>query len=262
MNLGIEGRLALITGAGRGLGKSIAINLAKEGVRIAAISRTQKDLDSLLGELSSYSEGHHAVACDLTKDGAPDFAIEDVRKNFGHPDIAINNLGGTLDIKDPFCSLQDWRKVWRFNLEVAIEINNLLIPYMVENKWGRIVNMSSVSSLENHGPITYCSIKAALTAYSRSMGRVLAPDGVVMTSLLPGAVFTEGGYWDDTSKDNPEHVRKYLDERMAIKRFGTLDEIGSVAAFLCSNQISFCVGSSFLVDGGQGKCFQEHGGAS
>ena len=98
-------------------------------------------------------------------------------------------------------------------------------------------------------------MKAALTAYTRSMGRVLAPDGIIMIAVLPGAVFTEKGYWDITSKTNPEHVRKYLSERMAIKRFGTLDEIGTVVTFFCSQHASFCVGSTVVIDGGQGRCF-------
>ena len=259
MDLGIKGKRALVTGGARGLGKSIAINLAKEGAKVCVISRTEEDLSQTLTELGGEDHGHLALPYDLISEGAPKEAVKELQERFGNPDIVINNLGGTLDIKDPFCSIEDWRRVWRFNLEVTIELNNLLIPYMKDQGWGRIVNVSSISSLENQGPVTYCSIKAALTAYSRSMGRVLAPDGVVMTSILPGAVFTDGGYWDYTSKNNPEHVKKYLEERMAIKRFGTLDEIGSVATFLCSNQISFCVGSSFLVDGGQGKCFQEHG---
>ena len=140
-------------------------------------------------------------------------------------------------------------------MEVAIELNNCVIPHMKEQKWGRIVNISSISSLENQGPVPYCSIKSALTAYSRSMGRVLAPEGIIMTSVLPGAIFTDGGYWDKTSVTDPEHVKKYLNERMAIKRFGTLDEIGNVVTFLCSQQASFCVGSMVPVDGGQGRCF-------
>ena len=258
MDLGIKGKRALITGASRGLGRSIALNLAKEGVKIAVVSRTEQELNGLVKEIGGKEEGHYFIVCDLTEDRKPEEVCKELQQKFGNPDIVINNLGGTMDIKDPFYSIKDWRKLWRFNIEVAIELNNLLTPYMKEQKWGRIVNISSISSLENQGPVPYCTIKAGLTAYSRSMGRVLSSDGIVMTSLLPGAVFTEGGYWDCTSQNNPEHVKKYLEERMAIKRFGTLDEIGTIVTFLCSQHVSFCVGSSFLVDGGQGKCFQNH----
>ena len=253
MNLGIKNKRALITGASRGLGESIAINLAKEQVKVAVIARTEKDLKKLVAKMGGEKMGHFYYVCDLTKDGVPEKAVREITKKFGHPDILVNNLGGTLMVNDPFCSLADWRKVWRINVEVAIELNNLLIPNMIKNKWGRIVHVSSISALEGQGPITYSAAKAALTAYSRSMGRFIAPDGVIMTSVLPGAVFTEGGYWNMASKDKPEHVRKYLDERMAIKRFGRPDEIGAVVTFLCSELASFCVGSTVVVDGGQGK---------
>lgn len=255
MDLGIKNKYALVTGAGRGLGKSIALNLAKEGVKVAAVSRTKSELDDLSKEMGGREKGHYTIACDLTLEGMTKKVVEELQENFGNPDILVNNLGGTLDIKDPLCPISDWRKIFRFNLEVAIELNNLLIPNMKKQKWGRIVNISSISSLENQGPVTYCTVKAALTAYSRSMGRVLAPDGIIMTAVLPGAVFTEKGYWDITSKTNPEHVQKYLDERMAIKRFGKLDEIGIIVTFLCSQHASFCVGSALVVDGGQGRSF-------
>ena len=88
-----------------------------------------------------------------------------------------------------------------------------------------------------------------------SLGRYVSPDGINISSVLPGAVYTDGGYWDTTSKTRPEHVEKYLKERMAIQRFGEPEEIGRIVAFLCSEHASFIVGSAFTVDGGQGRCF-------
>jgi 3-oxoacyl-[acyl-carrier protein] reductase len=255
MDFGIKDKKAIVTGGGRGLGRGIALNLAKEGVKVAVVSRTPADVESIIKEMGGRKAGHYGVALDLTKEGGPAELVKLLKKEFGDPDIVVHNLGGTLEITDPFCSIEDWRKVWRFNLEVAIKLNLLLLPKMKAKKWGRIVHISSISSMENHGPVSYCSIKAALTAYSRSIGRVVAPDGIIVTAVLPGAVFTEKGYWDIASKEKPEHVRKYLDERMAIKRFGTLDEIGTVVTFLCSEQASFCVGSIVPVDGGQGRSY-------
>lgn len=255
MDLGIEGKIALVTGAGRGIGYGIALNLAKEGAKIVAISRTKSELDDLITKMGGAKKGHYAIACDLTEEGMPQKVISDMRGNVGHPDIVVNNLGGTLNITDPFCSIYDWRKVWRINMEVGIEINNLVIPHMKKKKWGRIVNISSISSMEQHGPAPYCSVKAALTAYTRSMGRLLSSFGIIMVAILPGAVFTEKGFWDIASKERPEHVKKYLNERMAIKRFGAVDEIATVAAFFCSEHASFCVGSIVPIDGGQGRGF-------
>lgn len=253
MDLGIAGRKALVTGAGRGLGRSIASCLAKEGVSVAVVSRTRADIDDFL---AAHEGGHVGIACDLMQDGAPSKVVTELRARLGSPDIVVHNVGGTLDITDPFCSAADWRKVYRFNLEIAIELNLLLVPHMQKQKWGRVVHVSSIASLENQGTVPYCAVKAALNAYARSFGRFVSPDGVSVSAVLPGAVFTAGGYWDHASRNRPDHVAKYLDERMAIRRFGRPEEIGEVVAFLCSEHASFVVGSAVLVDGGQGRAFQ------
>lgn len=255
MNLGIKNKKALVTGASRGIGEAIAQALAKEGVKVAMVARTKSALAKVVEKMEKESKGHVALPADLTASGMPKKVIKNLQKNFGYLDIVVNNIGGALDITDPLCKVTDWRKVWRLNMEVAIEINNLVIPQMKKRGWGRIVNISSIASLENQGTVPYCSIKAALTAYSRSMGRFLAPFGIIMTCVLPGAIFIEGGYWDKTAKERSDHVKKYLSERMAIKRFGKPSEVGEVVAFLCSQQASFCVGSMVAIDGGQGRCF-------
>ncbi len=115
------------------------------------------------------------------------------------------------------------------------------------------MHVSSISAMENHGPVTYCAVKAALTAYTRSFGGVVAPDGVVVSAILPGAVFTEGGYWDQASRERPDHVRNFLAERQRIGRFGRPEEIGDCVAYLCSELASFGTGSIVPVDGGQGR---------
>jgi len=197
-----------VTGAGRGLGKSIAINLAKEGVKVVVVSRTESYLKEVLEEMGGENEGHYMIVCDLMGEGAPQKVFEEIKEKFGEPDILVNNLGGVLDIRDPFCSLDDWKKTYRINLEVAIELNNLVIPYMESKGWGRIVNVSSTAGMENNGPITYCTMKAALTAYTRSLGRVLAKSGIVMSAIMPGAVLTKGGDWDKVLKGKTRTCRK------------------------------------------------------
>lgn len=256
MDLGLKGKKALITGAGRGIGRSASLCLAREGANIFAVSRTASQIKSLVKETGGADSGHFGIGMDLMQENAPAKLADKLKKsNFWPVDIVIHNIGGTLDVADPFCSIDEWRKVWRFNMEIAIELNLLLIPSMRKKKWGRIIHVSSISSMENHGPVSYCSAKAALTAYTRSIGRVLAPDGIVVTAVLPGAVLTGGGYWDIALKKHPKHVQKYLAERMAIHRLGMPDEIGNAIAFLCSKEASFFIGSIVPIDGGQGRSY-------
>jgi NAD(P)-dependent dehydrogenase (short-subunit alcohol dehydrogenase family) len=253
MDLGIAGRRALVTGGGRGLGAAIAACLAREGARVAIVARTAADLERVMGEMDG--AGHYALCTDLSAEGAPTRVLLQLEREFGPLDIVVHNLGGTLDITQPDCSLDDWRRLWRLNLEVALEINLRVLPPMRAQKWGRVVHISSIAAMENQGPVPYCAIKAALTAYTRSMGRVVASDGVVMSAILPGAVFTQGGYWDLTARRRPEHLKRYLAERMAIGRLGRPEEIARAVAFVCSEAASFFVGSIVPIDGGQGRSF-------
>ena len=256
MDLGISGKRALITGGGRGLGRSMAVCLAREGAKVAVVARSSNDVESLVREVGGSGQGHLGLALDLIPEGAPERLLDTLgSRSFGPIDIVVHNMGGSLNIKDPFCSIEDWRRLYRFNFEVAVEINRLLVPGMVERKWGRVVHISSISAMENHGPVPYCALKAALTAYTRSFGGVVAPDGVVVSAVLPGAVFTKNGYWDEVSKSNPEHVRKFLSERQRIGRFGRPDEIGNWVTFMCSDLASFNTGAIVPVDGGQGRGF-------
>jgi 3-oxoacyl-[acyl-carrier protein] reductase len=255
MNLGIQGKLALVTGAGRGLGEGICHSLAKEGARILATSRTASDLDALVVQLGGTTAGHLSLPLDIAAEDGPARLLAFLQEKNLQPDIVINNVGGNLGFTDPLGPVGEWRQVMRLNVEVPLEINRALIPYMRATKWGRICHVSSISALENQGPPAYCAAKAALNAYVRSLGRYVSADNVILTTVMPGAVFTKDGYWDTASRERPAHVEKYLNERMAIRRFGRVEEIADLVTFLCSENASFCVGSCVLADGGQGRVF-------
>jgi NAD(P)-dependent dehydrogenase (short-subunit alcohol dehydrogenase family) len=256
MDLGIRGKIALVTGAGRGLGQGICAALAAEGCRVVACSRTERDLLELVDSLGGAAAGHRGLPIDLAAEDGPRRLLDFIHDNQIPPAIVVNNVGGSLDISDPLGPLEEWRAVMRINVEVPLELNRGLIPEMRSRGWGRVCHISSIAGLENQGPPAYCAAKAALNAYVRSVGRFVAADNVILTSVMPGAVFTPGGYWDHAARERPDHVRKYLAERMAIHRFGRIEEVSGLVTFLCSEQASFCVGSCFLVDGGQGRVFQ------
>jgi len=256
MELGIQGKRALVTAASRGIGREIAKHLSEEGVQVAVCGRTEDDIASLVEEMGGTEKGHYGLVLDLEPEGSVDTLMAALKENFGDIDIAVHNLGSTLEIRDPLCSVADWRRIWRINVEVAIELNLHLVPMMQDKDWGRIVHIASTASIENNGPITYCTAKAALAAYSHSFGRVLAPSNIVMSSVLPGAVYTEGGSWDLAKDERPEHVENYLKERCPAKRFGTEREISPMVLLLCSQLATFCQGANMPVDGGQIRSYR------
>ncbi len=255
MEMGIKNRRALVTGGARGIGEAIAFDLAKEGAKVVVTSRNKADLDKVLERMGGRKAGHEAFVVDLTVDGEPEKLIKKIEKKFGLLDIVVNNIGDTLGRTDHFAGKKDWKDVYRLNLEVGVEINNLVIPGMRERKWGRIVNVTAGAALENSGPVPYCSMKAAMTTYTRSTGRILAMLGgdVVMSALLPGVVITKGGHWDTVMKERPEHAQKYLKDRCPLGRFGKPEEISPMAVLLCSERATFCHGGIYLVDAGQAK---------
>lgn len=258
MDLGLSGKTALVTGAGRGLGSRIAAVLASEGATILSVSRSGPHLEESHAALAD-SGPHAFVALDLEKPESLPLLFAWLDGQERNVDVVINNVGGTLDVSDPFATVDDFMDVMWINLGVAIAINRKLIPGMTARKWGRICHVSSISALENQGPPAYCAAKAATNAYVRSVGRYVAKDNVIVTGIMPGAVLTEGGYWDLASETRPDHVSSFLSERMAIQRFGTELEIADAVAFLVSDLSSFMVGSVLLADGGQGRSFTAEG---
>jgi NAD(P)-dependent dehydrogenase (short-subunit alcohol dehydrogenase family) len=255
MDLGLAGKRALVTASGRGLGRHIARLLADEGVTVAVCARTARDVEAVVDELGGQSRGHFGRVCDLAAHGAPTRFARELQDAFGAPDIVVHNLGGTLAIKDALCPVEDWQRVWRVNFEVAAELNRVLVPTMQDRKWGRVVHIGSAAGLENSGPVSYCVAKAALTAYTRSLGRVLAPDRVVVSTVLPGALLTEGGSWERAMVERPEYVARYIAERCPRGSFGTAAEVAPMVVFLCSDLAAFCEGSIVPIDGGQSRHF-------
>ena len=200
MKLNITGKNALITGGCNGIGRSISLALAKEGVNLIVTTRDKSKVKNFVKEISSFKINLEIIEVDFHKKNWKMNFKKKIEKKKLH--ILVNNAGHTCDITDPYCDIKDWNKVIGLNFLTPVEICNMAIPQMKKNNWGRIVNITSCAGLENSGPVTYCVSKAQLTAYSRTMGRILATENenIVMSAIFPGVVATKGGHWEKKQK--------------------------------------------------------------
>lgn len=253
MNLEIKGKNALVTGGCNGIGKSISLQLAKEGANLIVTTRNKSKIKGFIKEIKKFDTKIEIIEVDFHKKNWEKKFKKKISKLKLH--ILVNNAGHTCGITDPYCNIDDWYKVIGLNFLTPVQICNMVIPQMKKNNWGRIVNITSCAGLENSGPVTYCVSKAQLTAYSRTMGRILATENenIVMSAVFPGVIATEGGHWEKKQKDDPEHVKRYLKNRTPLNRFGSEKEIANVVTFYCSQLASFSHGAIVPVDGGQSK---------
>lgn len=256
MDFGIKGKKALVVGASKNIGAAIAVALAAEGCKVTIVARDADRLKKLVAKLGGKKKGHHFLSANLLDNGVPTRTAKELLKNSGGFDIIVHNIGGALGLKDPLGSIEDWSKVWQFNVGIAIEMNRLLIPEMKKKGWGRIIHISSIaaktgeSTSKNGGALPYVAAKAYLNAYAKGLGRELAEDNIVVSALMPGVILAEGKYWDRLRKSKPLVVKEYLRQHSAIGRFGKPDEIAPFAVLLASKQAAFAAGSIIPIDGG------------
>ncbi len=253
MKLGINKKNAFITGGANGIGEAISIDLAKAGANIYVTSRSQKNILDLKKKLKKYGVKVDGVIVDFLK---KNYLIK-IKKflQSKNIEILVNNAGHNLNITNPYCSKKDWNDVLELNFFNSVNLCNYLIPKMKKNGWGRIVNITSCAGLENMGPVTYGVAKSALTAYTRTMGRILATESknIVMSAVFPGVVITKGGHWDKILKNDPKRAKKYIKERMPLGRFGKPSEISPIVVFHCSELASFSHGAIVPADAGQSR---------
>lgn len=229
MNLGIEGRTALVVGASRGIGMEVARELRAEGCRVVTVARTGKtDLNM-----------------DLMAQGQPALLIAAL--GLTPPDIIAHVLGGSQGITQTMAPAEDWAKVWRLNIGIAHDINCAFIPRMQANRWGRIIHLSSNAQRVGTGYCPYTSAKAALDGYVKAVSREFSKDGVIITAVAPGIVHTPGRYYASLdSKQQTDYFNKYI----PTHRFGRAEEVAKLVAYAASEHAAYMAGSIIQIDGG------------
>jgi 3-oxoacyl-[acyl-carrier protein] reductase len=251
LEINLKNKIALVTGGATGIGKGIAEALSNSNASVIITSRSNKNLQIAQKKLNNNCSGYNL---DLSKPKDLITLYKKIKKKYGSIDILINNIGHTLGIKNPFASAKDYQKVMDLNFFTAVNVTNQFIKDMKRKNWGRIINISSIAGLEISGPSTFNASKAALTAYTRSVGRQLAIEkrNIVMTSVAPGVIPTEKGHWNSKNLKS-KHAKNYLKNRTALGRFGTIDELTGIIVFLSSDKASFFHGSIIQPDGGQSR---------
>lgn len=249
MDLNIKNRLALVTGASKGIGRAIAAALAREGARVILVARSQEELEAVRKKIATPERPHHVIPVDLMTENGVERLVKTITTDLGEPDIMVHNLGGSFGLS-AFAPAEDWKKVWHFNVGIGHELNRAFIPGMVKRRWGRIVHLSTLSTITYGGYAPYVSAKCALDGYVKSVNREVSKDNVILSAVAPGAIYSEGRYFAKIQKEKPEELEDYFKNHLPIKRLGTAEEIAPVVAFLCSDFASFMAGSIVRIDGG------------
>ncbi len=246
MNLELKGKNAVVTGASKGIGKSIALALAREGVNVAICARGKEALDATKQEI--YKEGVivYERVCDVGNLETLSEFLENARVKLGSVDILVNNVSA-LNFGD---ENRDWEASLNIDLMASVRATKQVVPWMKESGNGSILYISSISGLESGSPASYAAVKAALISYSKTMAVQLAPHNIRVNTIAPGSIEFEGGLWDYMKQNNKALYNMALNS-VPSGRLGTPDEIGKVAAFIVSPCASWITGACLSVDGGQ-----------
>ena len=248
VNLGIEGKVALVTAATRGIGLGIAKALAAEGAKVSVVARTAPDVERIAREIGGFG-----IAADvLTPEGSKK-AVEETEHNLGRIEILVNNMGARAGTSWKDTGIDEFEKAFRGNLVVSARMTSLVLPGMVEHGWGRVVVISSIYGRESGGAPAYNAAKAAENSYVKSLALEVAARGVTVNSVAPGGVLWKGGGWHRRQEADPEGVAEFVRREMPMGRFGTVEEVADVVTFVCSTQASLVNGACIAVDGGQGR---------
>jgi 3-oxoacyl-[acyl-carrier protein] reductase len=253
VNLGLDGKVALVCGASRGLGRAIAQELAAEGAAVALCSRDAERLAAAARELGPEAL---AVPADLAVSGEPTRVVDAVVQRVGRLDVLVANTGGPPAGTHDTLSLEDWDRATALLLRSTVELAAAALPGMKERRWGRVLVVTSVAVKQPvDNLILSNSLRAAVTGYAKTLAREVAPNGITVNTILPGYTATERVVElnrADAEREGiePEEVEARLEASIPLGRLAEPEEFAALAAFLASERASYITGGAFAVDGG------------
>lgn len=243
----LDGRVAVITGASKGLGKQMAEALAQAGATIVVAARNRELLEKVKAGIEDRGGKAHAFAADIRKEAEVSRFAEQVRAQAGAPDILINNAG--INLRKPLheFTLEEWHRVMQTNLDSAFLCTRAFVPGMIGKKFGRIINMTStMAHVALPGRSAYCATKFGLLGMTKALALELAPHGITVNGISPGPFATE---MNTVLIEDPVRNAQFI-SKIPVGRWGKVEEIGPLAVFLCSGAAGFITGTDIVIDGG------------
>ena len=250
MKLELNDRVALVTGASRGIGLAIATALAAEGAKVALAARGADALDAARAAIGGSTSAH---AADVTDPAAAAALVHEVERRWGRLDVLICNVGSGASVPPGKETAAEWSRVMDLNLFATTNMIEAARPLMARGSGDRaMVCISSIAGMAALGaPVTYYAAKAALNAAVRGLAHPLALEGIRINAIAPGNILSADGTWARKIAENKQAVDDMLQREVALRRLGTPEEIADLAAFLASPRAAFITGSVMVADGGQ-----------
>ena len=252
----LTGRIALVTGGGRGIGRAVALSLASAGADVAISGRNADVLDETVGAIRAIGRRAAAVVCDVSERGQVDAMVAQVKKDLGNPLILVNNAGiaGSAKLSDTTDDM--WESMLRINATGAFYCTRALVPMMLAAGWGRVVNVASIAARAGAAYIAaYAASKHALLGLTRAVAAEVAARGVTVNAVCPGYVDTEmtdrsAAFISVRTGRDETDARKILEGFSPQKRLMTAEEVASLATYLCSEAARGINGQGIVIDGG------------
>jgi 3-oxoacyl-[acyl-carrier protein] reductase len=258
MDLGLTGKVAIVTGGSRGLGLAAAKALAAEGAHVVICARGEEQLQKAVNDiLQNATSAARAITvrADVSTEAGVNSVVEFAVKSFGRLDVVVNNVGLGRGSDLEATSDAEWQEAFDQTLFPAIRMSRAALPHLRQQGTGAIVIVSSIFGREAGGRMTYNAVKAAEISLTKSLAQQLARDQIRVVSVAPGSILFEGGSWWKRQQADPQGIAQFIKQELPFGRFGKPEEVGAVIAFLASARASWVSGTTVVVDGCQSRMF-------